>query len=163
MELHQEIHINSPASAAWEVIGQQFGQIGRWAAPIRSSCPVGDQPAGIGSMRACTIADFGPVKAGVIKERIVEFDAKEMRLAYEAVEGLPRFFGQSVNRWSVHAVGESSCVVRIHATVRIHGLAAILEPLFRWQFRIAGARTGRELKHYVEYGEPHPRKARQKQ
>lgn len=36
MELRAEIVIRAPAGAAWAVVGERFGQIGKWAAHMRT-------------------------------------------------------------------------------------------------------------------------------
>jgi hypothetical protein len=74
MELRNEIVIDAPAAAAWNALGERFDRIGEWAAPIQSSCAVGEAPPGVGFTRACHIAAVGPVKAGTIKERLTAFD-----------------------------------------------------------------------------------------
>jgi hypothetical protein len=109
MDLRAEIAIDAPAGAVWALLGERFGQIGEWAAPITSSC-VDGQPA-VGAVRTCRIAGFGPFKPGTIKERLVAFERDARRLAYESTKGLPGFVKSAINRWSVHSTTEASCVV----------------------------------------------------
>ena len=147
--------MDAPAKAAWTVLGECWGHIGRWAAPITVSFLEGEPCAG--SVRTCHIARFGPVARSVIKERLLEFDATSMSLTYEAA-GMPRFIKHAVNRWSVHTLDDGRCVVKTHATVELRGPMALLGPLLHRSFKANGARVLEELRHRVENGTPHPRK-----
>ena len=156
MDLNGEVVINAPANAAWVVLGDCWGHIGRWAAPITSSLLDGEP--GMGAVRTCHIARFGPVAPGIIKERLLTFDAATMSFAYQSIEGMPRFIKSAVNRWSVHSLDDGRCVVRSHATVELRGLMALLGFLLQRSFKANGARVLDELRHRVEHGSPHPRK-----
>src|ERR1051326_1086613 len=76
MEIRAEVVIDAPAHNAWALIGDQFGEIGQWAAPIVHSSL--DSPPGAGAVRTCQIASFGPFRAGSIKERLPQFDSMAM-------------------------------------------------------------------------------------
>lgn len=158
VELHASIAINAPAAAVWAVLGERFGHIGEWAAPILASSLAGEPE--IGAERACRIARFGPVPAGVITERLVSFAPAAMSFAYEAVSGMPRFVRRAMNRWSVHPDGEQRCVVRSHATLELRGLVRWFGFAIRRPLRKSGLHVLEELRHWVERGEPHPRKVR---
>jgi hypothetical protein len=158
MELRNTIEIDAPAPRVWETLGEQFMHIGAWASPITSSCPVGRAAPEVGSMRACTIAAFGPFNAGDIQEKLIAFDRDQMTFEYEAQKGLPRFVARAVNRWCVVRLDERRSLVRTHATLTLRGPAALLSCVLRVQMEASGARVLDELKHYVELGVPHPRK-----
>ncbi len=156
MELHAEITINAPAAAVWATIGEQFGDIARWAAPISGSS-IDGLPA-INAVRSCQIGDIGPIKAGVIKERLRVFDPQAMHFEYEGASGMPGFIERAINRWSVQAIDANSCTVRTYATVQLRGPMRLLAPLMRSQFLRDGQKVLEELKHWMETGTPHPRK-----
>lgn len=156
MELHAEISVHAPAAAAWRVVGERFGHIGDWAAPI--GCSTMEDAPEVGAIRSCHIERFGPVPAGVIRERLIAYDAAHMRLEYVADSGMPSFFANAINRWSVAADGDAACIVRTHATLELRGPMVVLGPLLAWRFRADGARVLEELKHHIENGTPHPRK-----
>jgi hypothetical protein len=156
MELQAEVEIGAPASVAWVVLGERFGQIGEWATPIIASSLEGEPV--IGAVRTCRIAGFGPVAPGVIKERLIAFAPERTSLVYEAIDGMPRFVRRSVNRWSVHARDERTCAVRAHATVELSRLATVLSPLLKRKLQHDGARVLEELRFRIEHGHPHPRK-----
>ena len=101
MEMRGELRIDARPGVAWVVVGDQFGRVGEWACPITGSSIEG--PPGVGVVRTCHIAGFGPVGPGVITERLTVFDPADRSLEYEAAEGMPSFIVRAVNRWSVHA------------------------------------------------------------
>jgi hypothetical protein len=159
MELHNEIVIDRPAAAVWQVLAERYADVSEWAAPITEShCSAGGDSPEVGTVRACAIAGFGPVQPGVVKEQLVTLDRARLVCEYIAVAGMPRFVAHAMNRWSVHPVDATSCRVRIHATVRLRGLMVILAWPFKWQMQSAGSKVAEELKHFVERGAPHPRK-----
>lgn len=158
MEINDEIEIDAPAERVWAVLGERFMHVSDWAAPITSSCPVGPGAPGVGATRACSIAPVGPVKAGVVKERLTKFDREQMSYEYEAIEGMPGFVAAATNRWTVVRVDDGRSVVRIQATLTLRGPAKLLGWLMKWQFRSVGVRVAEELKYFVENGKPHPRK-----
>jgi len=63
-------------------VGERFGRIGEWASAITES--VMDGRPGVGRVRTCQVAGFGPIAAGVIQERLVDFDPEARSLSYEA-------------------------------------------------------------------------------
>lgn len=156
MDLRAEVNINAPAAAAWRILGECWAHIGHWAAPITASVLDGELCAG--TVRTCHIARFGPVAPGVIKERLLEFDADAQALAYETIAGMPGFIARATNRWSVHPREDGTCVVQSHATVTLRGPITLVAPILRRTFRSNGARVLEELRHRVETGRPHPRK-----
>ncbi len=156
MELRADVLMDAPAAAAWAVLGERFGDIGEWAAPITASTL--DSELGTGSVRTCHVAGFGPVAPGVIRERLIEFEPEHMMLAYESVDGMPSSIEKAVSRWSVHALPEDRCEVRSRATVQLRGPIRLVGPLFRWQMQVNAARVMDELRYRVEHGRPHQRK-----
>ncbi len=158
MELEVEVAIDAPAATAWAVIGEQFGRIGEWATPITSSRL--DREPGIGAVRDCHIARFGPVKPGVVRERLILFDPAAMSFAYEAVDGMPKFVARAINRWSVEPLDSHRCVVRMRATLELRGWARLFGFLLGPRMQRDGARVLEELRYQAEHGIPHPRKRR---
>jgi hypothetical protein len=154
MEMRAELVINALAEDAWAVVGERFGEIGEWASAITESVTVG--PPAVGQVRTCQVAGFGPIKAGVITERLTQFDPEAKSLVYEAAAGLPWFIAGAVSRWSVHAGPGSACTVRIHAALVLRLAARPLSPVLRWRLRADTRRTMSELRRRVEAGHPGP-------
>jgi hypothetical protein len=157
MQMRAELQIDALPDAAWAVLGDQFGQVGEWACPIIESSI--DGHPGVGVVRTCRIAGFGPVGPGVIAERLTVFDPDGRRLEYEAARGVPSFIARAVNRWSVHPGPGQGCVVGVHATLALRPWARALGPLLRWRMRGESRQVLKELAYRVETGRPHPRKA----
>ena len=154
MEMRAEVVINAPGEDAWVVVGERFGDIGEWASAITESAMDGS-PA-VGRVRTCHVAGFGPISAGVIKERLIEFDPEARSLSYEAAAGMPWFIAGAVSRWSVHPGPGSACTVRIHATLVLHPAARPLSPALRWRMRADTWRVLAELRHQIEAHHPDP-------
>jgi hypothetical protein len=156
MEVREAVTVRVPPERAWALVGEAFGDIGRWAAPIVTSTM--DVPAAPGSVRTCHIRGFGPVAPGVVKERLTRFDPVKRSLAYEWVEGRPLFVVHALNRWSVHGTGPGACTVRVHVTLTLHPSVRPFVPLLRWWMRRDAGRVLDELGYRLENGTPHPRK-----
>ncbi len=158
MNLRSEVFVNAPARAAWAVLGERFADIGEWAVPITAWSLEGTQ--GRGAVRTCHAARFGPVPAGTITERLLDFDPHAMSFAYEAIGGMPGSIADAVNHWSVHPLDGQRCLARTHATLTVRGPAAMLAFILKRKLQTDGARVLDELRHWVEHGRPHPRKVR---
>jgi hypothetical protein len=111
-----------------------------------------DGSPAVGRVRTCHVAGFGPIAAGVIKERLIEFDPEARSLSYEAAAGMPWFIAGAVSRWSVHSGPGSACTVQIHATLALRRAARPLSPVLRWRLRADTRRALAELRHRVETG-----------
>ncbi|MEM7154582.1 MAG: SRPBCC family protein [Myxococcota bacterium] len=157
IEMRIEIEVDAPASEAWQVLGEQFGDVGQWASSLRSSQL--DRSPGVGAVRTCELTGFGPFSAGRISEELLEFDPAAMRFIYAARTGLPRMFHAAKNRWSVEAVDDHHCRVRSHASIDLHWWALPLATWLGWGIRSGVDRFTEELRHRVERGTAHPRKA----
>ena len=144
MDLRVEVLVNAPARAAWAVLGERFADIGDWAAPITASSLEG--ALGHGAVRTCHTARFGPVPAGAIKEQLLDFDPDSMSFAYEAIDGMPGFMADAVNRWSVLPLDDQRCLVRTHATLTLRGPAALLGFILKRKLQTDGARVLAELR-----------------
>jgi hypothetical protein len=107
MQIGAEVVINAPAEDASAVIGERFGEIAEWAPAITDS--VMDGPPAAGRVRTCQVAGFGPIAAGVITERLTEFDPQARSLSYEAAAGChgslraPSAAGRYTRGQAVHA------------------------------------------------------------
>lgn len=158
MNLRAEVIIDAPSTAAWAVLGERFAHIDQWAGPITTSTFDGE--LGLGAVRTCHFLGFGPVAPGVVRERLIDFDPERLTLAYESIDGMPQFIQKAVNRWSVEAIGQTRCLVRSRATLKLRGPIVLVSLLFRWRMQVNAARVLDELRYQVERGQPHPRKAR---
>lgn len=157
MQMRLEQSVAASPAATWSVIGEQFGAISQSVVAILDSHL--DGPPAVGAARTCRTAAFGPVAPGVIVERLTVFDPPNRHLEYEAVEGMPSFVTQAVNRWSVEAAPDGDSLLRVHATLSLKIWARPLGPLLRLQMRTASKQALEEVTHRIETGQPHPRKS----
>lgn len=156
MNLLAEVEIEADAARAWHILGECWGHIGQWAVPITLSEL--DGPPCAGATRTCHTARFGPVPPGLIRERLVVFDAAARTFTSQSVEGMPGFVARAQNTWTVEERGDGRCVVRTEASVELRGPMRLFAPLLKLSFSRNGARVLEELKYRVEHGTPHPRK-----
>jgi uncharacterized membrane protein len=157
MQIMQQIMIHAPADKVWRVLAHDFANIGVWASAISESRVVSDMPIPEGAEvggRVCSASGFGQVQ-----EAFIYYDEQGKRFGYQAIEGLPSYVKQAVNNWSVRPQGAHQSVVDVHAELRLSIVPGIfLAPLMKAQLRRLSRQTMEELKYYIEYGQPHPRK-----
>ena len=152
------IAIDAPIEKVWAVLAVDFGGIGKWASGVNHSEGVGQGEGLEGatcSERACKINAIGFSNA---KERIIKFDAENHILAYTIYEGVPGFVKNFVNQWTLEQRGAGT-LVTARSTMRATGLMGwMMKGFMRSSTEGVLRKMGEELKHYVEKGEPHPRK-----
>lgn len=157
MEFHTDIEIDASADEAWQVLGEQFGDIAEWSATLATSHLVGD--LGVGATRSCEGTGFGPFPPGVVTEKLTLFDRQARALTYEANTGLPPFVLTAMNRWTIESLGPERCRVHSHATVQLAWWARPLGFLMPWMMRGDMDRFSEEMRHRIERGVAHPRAA----
>jgi hypothetical protein len=155
MQLVRRIVIDAPAERVWAVLAHEFANISVWASGVSHSAPaatIADGP--VGSGRVCQTF------VGEVTETIIRFDEAGRSMSYRA-DGLPGFVAEAVNTCSVIAEGPNRSVVLIGADVRPQGfLGFVMLPLLKIQLGKLVREATEELRHYVETGQPHPRKLR---
>lgn len=159
MQMHIKIKIDAPAGAAWKVIGEGFGNISEWASSLKSSSLEGGLK--VGGVRTCEDSNgFGPFKPGMVKERLVTYDASTMTLEYVAIAGIPGFIKRVSNRWSVHAVNEQHCIVYSDVAMQFRGVARlfgpVIGPLMKMAVKSDLDKFTEELRYRVVNGRPQP-------
>lgn len=159
MQMHIKIEIEAPAAAAWKVIGEGFGNISEWESSLKRSSLEGGLK--VGGVQTCEDSDgFGPFKPGIVKERLVTYDASAMTLEYVAIAGIPGFIKRVSNRWSVHAVDEQHCVIYSDAAMQFRGIAkllgSVIRPLTKMAVKSDLNKFAEELRYRVVNGRPQP-------
>jgi hypothetical protein len=158
MDIESTIEVGAPASTLWATLGERFMHFADWAAPIVASRAASPEPLACGALRVCELRGFGPIKPGTLTERLVTFDSANLTLRYDVIEGLPKFVSHSRTAWSVEALSAERSLVRVRAELTLHGPLSLAASLLRGQLRKSGTEVLEELQHWVERGEPHPRK-----
>lgn len=157
MQIRRQITVDAPPEHVWEVLAHQFDQVSLWASSVSHSSvrtdgrPLGNAPC---SGRVCE-TELGP-----FRESIVEYDENRSILAYEASgEKMPFFVKGLKNRWSLTKAAGSGTHVDMHMTANLaFPFNLFMTPLMKLQMGRILTFAVEELKHYVETGEPHPRK-----
>ena len=157
MQIRRQIDIDAPPERVWDVLGRRFDQVSRWASSVSHSSVRTDGAAlknAPCSGRVCE-TDLGP-----FEESIVEYDEDRQALAYEASgEKMPFFVRGLKNRWSLTPSADSGTRVAMLMTADLaFPFNLFMTPLMKLQMGRILTFAVEELKHYVETGEPHPRK-----
>lgn len=157
MKIKTEITIQKNAGEAWEVMGNQFAQIDQWASFFKSSVPAGEAkfPELDYSER------ISELPSGQATHSLDTFDAQRHELSYTVTAGATPFSKLTRAIWAVEPT-ENGCIASIEV---------IIEPKMELpeekakEVTLFLTNTGNEMledfKHYVETGQPHPRKAEQ--
>ena len=160
LKIKDSITVNAPASEVWRVLAHEFDKVDRWGSGIDRSYALTDIPVVEGAPvagRACIAFNV----FGDAYEAFTYYDEEGMRFGYQAIGELPRFFEGGENNWQVTALQPDKSLVQFHAEVDVQFVAAlVMLPFFPIIKRVLGTRTLKELKYYVEHGQPHPRKAK---
>lgn len=155
MKITTEIFINKPTLDVWEIVGNQFGSAHIWASALTHTEGSGRKMTEqVSENRTCDIKGMGR-----IHERLLEFDVKNFALTYEVTNGFPFFVERGINRWTMTPEGSSTRLQSV-ADITTQGFVGMLmAPLMKMQMKRLMHRLLEDLKHYVETGVPHPRKA----
>ena len=157
--LTSAIVIDAPADRVWQVIAHQFDRIGDWATAIPASAAVAVAPSPVDAPVAGRVCHTGVRMVPTVIETVVAYDEVARTLTYEATDGMPSFVNLARNRWQVTKITDTQSRVDFRAQLDVRGP---LGALARWWLLARVAKHGRyllaDLKHYVERGEPSPRK-----
>ncbi|NQV53159.1 MAG: SRPBCC family protein [Flavobacteriales bacterium] len=150
MKLIKKISIAKPVEDVWEVLGNQFGEIDKWASLIKQS-EVSDPKLSPGVVRS-TETTGGPTK-----QELTAFSPEKHSIAYKAISGTPFFFKAVRAEWSLSKNQNITDLV-LDFEVKFKGIGGILSPIVKKKLGKVGDELLEELKFYVENGKPHPRK-----
>lgn len=170
--LTRQFTVEASADAVWDLVGRRFDRIGDWATAIPASTAIAATPSGRAPTRtpAPTVMD-APVAGRVcqtgvrllpqVTETIVAYDDAARSLTYEA-SGLPTFVATARNTWIITPLDERCTRITLYAQFDTRGLIGALA---RWVILIQVGHTSRhlaeDLRYYLEYGIPSPRKQKQ--
>ena len=131
MKIQTILDIDAPASAVWQVLGEQFGEVAEWSTTIEKSSL--DRPLGEGAVRTCDIKAFGPVPAGQITEELTRFDRSSRSLTFVVRSGIPGFMRFVENAWTVEALDDGRSRATSRARFDLAWWMVPLSPLLRMQ------------------------------
>lgn len=153
MKVEKTIDINASREAIWDVIGTRFADAHEWASPVdRSSSSAGAHAiAG-----APTNGRTCETSIGMIRENLLTYDEDAKQLSYEAFsDQLPSFVKGLVAIWRLSdGPGNTS---RVHMTLNVDiapPFNVLMGLMMKLKMGGIAMTTIKDLKHYVETGEP---------
>ncbi|MEM8964196.1 MAG: SRPBCC family protein [Acidobacteriota bacterium] len=157
MHINRQITIDAPIDQVWDVLGHRYDQVDRWASSVSHSAPsaVGQPLDGAPVAGRVCQTELGP-----FKESIFEYDENKNVLAYRASGSKMPFFVKDLrNRWSLNKVDDTRTEVDMAMSAELaFPFNLIMSLPMKTQFARVLDFAIEELKHYVETGNPHPRK-----
>ena len=150
MKIIKKISIGKPVEDVWEVLGNQFGEIDKWASLIKKS-EVSDQKLSPGVVRS-TETTGGPTK-----QELTAFIPEKHIISYKAISGTPFFFKAVRAEWSL-SKNQNNTHLTLDFEVKFKGIGGMLSPIVKKKLGKVGDELLEEFKYYVENGKPHPRK-----
>lgn len=157
MEFKRTIIIDQTIEEVWDVLGNQFGEAYKWAGGLYHSSGYGKPTiqAATYNNRTCDTSQ------GKIKEVIRDFDPQNYRLVYEVIEGFPFFVDRGINHWQLQEQGNKT-QVNMHLIIKTKGLmGALMGPMMKMQMNKIVSVVLKDLKHYLETGQPSDSKAKE--
>lgn len=120
-EVNRELTINVSARQLWQVVGPEFENAYVWASTVDHSVGKGvaEFEGATCSERYC---DLNAKGFSEISERLIRYSDSDMNLAYEVVEGMPKFVVSVINDWTVVPVSESQSKLVMKADFKVKGL-----------------------------------------
>ena len=154
MKIIKELAINKPIDEVWEVLGNQFGDIDKWASLISKS-EVSGTPTidGVSFSIRSTETTGGPTK-----QELTSFNPANYSLSYKAIAGTPAFFKAVRASWALTKTDENTTQLILDFEIDFKGIGGLLSPIVKLKLVKVGDELLEEFKYYVENGNPHPRK-----
>lgn len=161
MKVQRSIDIKASADSIWKVIGPGFPDAYEWASAINHS----ESRVGTGNLtgaphtgRSCETS------IGSVRENILLYDEDAHRISYEAFsDSMPGFVKRLVADWRFSKGPSGS--TRVHMTLTVEVAApfnVLMGPLMKLQMGGILSATMKDLKHFVEAGNPSPAKVKSK-
>ncbi|PRX57591.1 SRPBCC family protein [Flagellimonas meridianipacifica] len=156
MVIQRKMLINKTIAECWEVLGNQYTQIYKWASPVNHS--EGDDALGINGA-SCNIRGCNVDGMGDISERLLEFDSDNYFLSYEIITGLPSIMKSGKNSWRLVSKYANQTEIIMKAHLEPKGfIGNLMKPMIKLQFNKMAKILVEDFKYYVENNQPHPRK-----
>ena len=154
MRIVKELSIAKPVEEVWEVLGNQFGEIDKWASIISHSEVSGQAKlAGVNySIRSTKTTQ------GDTQQELTGFNPDKHVISYKSISGTPAIIKQVSAHWSLEKRGENDTHLVLDFIAKMKGLGFILAPIAKIKLGKVGDVLLDDFKYYVENGKPHPRK-----
>ena len=154
MRMIRKLSIAKPVEEVWEILGNQFGEIDKWASIILTSEVSGEAkiPGVNYSIRSTKTT------GGDTKQELTGFDAKNYMISYKSISGTPAIIKQVSAVWKLKNGGENTTILVLDFKAEMKGLGFILAPIAKIKLGKVGDVLLEDFKYYVENGKPHARK-----
>jgi hypothetical protein len=151
----KEIVVEKSIEEVWEVMGNQYAQVDLWSTNFKSSKPGGaPKLTGLDYLHRVTQTERGET----IQE-LDKFDPKNYTLSYHITKGAPSIAKKASAVWSLEIVEQNKTKVILEFKMETKGLLGlVMGSKIKNKIDAGSAEIGKELKYYVENGEPHPQK-----
>jgi len=161
MKIERVIMLDAPIDRVWKIVGEDFTDIGAWAAAVPSSkeldgAAVDGAPA---AGRTCAVAVPG---FDYLEETITNFDASEKAFTFQINEGLPGFVTSGFSNWKLTSEGDDRTKVVVESTIETKGIVgSIMGPMLKLNLKNTLKGLERDLRAIAETGEPSAAKKKQ--
>ena len=157
MKISRTLNVNASIDQLWEIIANDYENVGQWASAVQQSRANTEAKKVIGSPvggRVCE-TDLGP-----FKETIEVFDSTRKELIYSAQgKAMPFFVKNLKGQWNLDRTSEANTTVKMTFTADLSfPFSTLMGWMMKMQFVKAIDKTLEELVHYAETGDIHPRK-----
>jgi hypothetical protein len=162
VKIYHSVEIDAPVDRLWNILADEFADIGLWATAVPSSKAEGTPPTWLPDAPAATRScDLNLPGIRAISETITRFDPANHVLSYRVDEGMPSFVTGVSNTWSLTSVGPGRTRVTMLAEATLGGAVGTLAtPMMRLNFARTLRGLGRDLAIYAVTGLPSDSKRR---
>lgn len=154
----KSVQINASADDVWQIIGPGFSEVGKWSTAVDHSDAYGDaQYEGAAcDGRGCDLSARGFTS---VKEKITEYDAPNRTMAFDVIEGMPKFVLYTNNRTVITTSSDGKSTAQLQITMHMKPfMGSLLGGMFKKNLSNLIDSALDDLKVYAETGVPSARK-----
>ena len=162
MKKSESIEIRANADKVWSVAAKEFEHIHIWASNVSESEALPRQPA----QELAEPPECGgrvcKTPQGKTVETLTEYSDTDRSLTYEITgDAMPGFVQHATNTWTVKSLGEGRAQLTMSVAMTTAGVMGfVMRPLMKVGMGKLLRTNLEELKHYIETGQQHARKAK---
>jgi hypothetical protein len=151
--------INKGIDDAWEVMGNQYGQVDVWSTNFIESDPSGKPKfQGLSYSKRITLTERGRTV-----QELDAFDPVNHTLTYHITEGAPGISKKTSATWSMISIDSLHTKVVFEFSMTTKGIMGlVMANTIDEKLGSSATKMAEELKYYLENGYPHPRKIKSK-
>lgn len=161
MKRSESIEIEAPRHRVWSIGAHQLDEIGTWSSGVYTSRALASSPdtelPGQGG-RVCQTPQ------GETVEAFLDFDPERFAFTYEVSgDAMPGFVEHATNTWTFEALSASRTKLTMTVEMQTRGImGTLMEPMMKMGMGKVQRTNLTDLKHFIEQGTIHPRKAKLK-